>query len=594
MTLAKVFLGGFDVSAYVPAGAGVIVRQGRPNSTEQPSPANAIADLHEIPRPDLLTVGIPLWVNAAAPGTTEDRRIFTGTVSDIEATLAADGRTVHKIVAVSAGLGYMSQRRIGDEPWPMELDGERMARVLAAAGVAVGTIDPGTVYFVTRDVDSRNGLQVAQTFAAQAFGVLVDNADGSVSYQDAAYRDPADPPAAVIGAGELRSQPSASQRVGTVTNRVRIRYGPEPQDELRMTDDESIEQYGLFDKSWTTDLASYRDAEHIAKVLLNLYAQPRWGSEVVTLPLHKLPQPRAAELAALPLNVLVVITDSPAPLPESWPVWVEGIEDAITDDEWERSLLISDRYMAPVIDPPPPVDPDDCAAFDWPRLCSTANVFPTNDPSLRAIDPLWTPAEQAAWILNETDGRYAAALTLPRTAQSVMPFGLGVIAAAVGPDDGVHPDPWTGSADAPDFCIGHQGFIVEYLDDYPGSGPNAEWSAVQTPDLWSPAYVTPAPLLGWQWTPTDGWGTDDADWADGAYPPEWVGRQGCRVVGYTEYDYLYPGRTRRATKNGRWELVLTLLARGEEGVEMPSFPNIRMTYGLRVQWHDFRWARARF
>jgi hypothetical protein len=176
----------------------------------------------------------------------ERRRYFTGVISDVESTVAPDGGSVNRIVAVSSGLGAMARNVIGDEPWETERDGPRIERIIDLAGVPKGTVDPGTVAFNARDIDAQDAAALATAYAAQAFGYLLDGRDGTVAYQDRSHRDPATDPIVEIPCSVLLSEPVAGQRVAAVTNRVRIRYGPEPQAQYTTEDSDSLGKYGLY------------------------------------------------------------------------------------------------------------------------------------------------------------------------------------------------------------------------------------------------------------------------------------------------------------------------------------------------------------
>ena len=347
----RVYVNDEDITSVVLSNGRVVIRHGRPNSTVQPDPNTAVLSMtpgSDIPMP-IVGQSLRVDVNIATAGIYVTQ--FTGFITDVVAALAADGRTVAQIVAVSSGLGRMGRLKVGAEPWPVEMDGARIAHVLAAcasSGVVAGTIDAGTVQFLGRDIDAQNPLELAQKYASEATGMLVDGRDGAVSYHDAIHRDPAAAPMTDVYASEIRTLPQAAMRVGSVMNRVSIGYGQEPQAVYSVEDADSIAAYGPIDVYAGTELAATADATSTAETILRLYAVPRWGADTLNLPLHSLPQERVAILGQLAPADLLRIYDMPEPMPNPFSTWVEGVEDSYSFYEWDRTLLVSDRWMAPV------------------------------------------------------------------------------------------------------------------------------------------------------------------------------------------------------------------------------------------------------
>lgn len=200
--ILRVACGGVDLTPYVRNDPPLVIRHGRQNSTEQPSPNSAVFSIGPIPvfepadpeagYPWVPTVGMTVQIDIAYPGSLGVIPHFVGTCTDITAAMAVDAAgqdvNVMQIVAVSSGLGRMARTKVGDIPWPTELDGIRIARLIELAGVPLGTIDDGQVTVNARDVDAQYSLELAARTASECFGVLIDNRDGSVGYHDNKHR----------------------------------------------------------------------------------------------------------------------------------------------------------------------------------------------------------------------------------------------------------------------------------------------------------------------------------------------------------------------------------------------------------------------
>lgn len=92
-----------------------------------------------------VTIDPPTGLRDLYPAT-----IWTGTVADIERsvtrTKTRTGTTIDHIARISATgeLARLGRIVIGDTPWPKELDGPRMARIIKDAGYPVQDPDPAT------------------------------------------------------------------------------------------------------------------------------------------------------------------------------------------------------------------------------------------------------------------------------------------------------------------------------------------------------------------------------------------------------------------------------------------------------------------
>ena len=239
-------------------------------------------------------VGTPLEVSAVVAGV-ESRR-FAGTLVDISVDHAAGTTTL----VGTDQLGSLARVKVGDEPWPAELDGARIERILDLAGVdldgagpwtdavgswaaAVGTwriarvphVDGGTVTMLPRDVDRKSVLELLTQTATDAAGVFWVDRGGIFHYQDADHR-PREPETTIDACVFVDDAVFTKGTAGMV-NRLVLRYG-DPEASVTVEDGTSSERYGLFDVSRTTDLQNGTDADAIARKIVSWRRLPRWSA----------------------------------------------------------------------------------------------------------------------------------------------------------------------------------------------------------------------------------------------------------------------------------------------------------------------------
>jgi hypothetical protein len=244
---------------------------------------------------------------------------FVGKVTDV-AVVPAPGTSSHRrrrvrvtAVGPKASLG---RQLVGDTPWPAELDGARVDRLLAlASGVTVGATDSGTVQLRARDVDRQPLLQLLDQAATDAEGLVVELRDGTLAYHDADHR------AAAAAALELTSAQvlwplSWSQDLQGIVNDLTVSWGAaEPQAEVRMTDDASIAVHGLYAAKVSTQLATEAAAESYALLTVARRGRPWWDLPSMTLELVRGVPELAAPLLALEVSDLLQVTGFPTDAP---------------------------------------------------------------------------------------------------------------------------------------------------------------------------------------------------------------------------------------------------------------------------------------
>jgi hypothetical protein len=326
----------------------VSIRHGRSKPDGQPEPSTVTLTTNAELLP---TVGQALTIElgpdaVAAWGTDPDASPrFVGKVTD-SAVIPAPGTSSRRrrvrvtAVGPKASLG---RQLVGDTPWPAELDGARVDRLLAlASGVTVGATDSGTVQLRARDVDRQPLLQLLDQAATDAEGLVVELRDGTLAYHDADHR------AAAAAALELTSAQvlwplSWSQDLQGLVNDLTVGWGAsDPQAEVRMTDDASIAVHGLYAAKVSTQLDTEAAAEAYAQLTVARRGRPWWDLPAMTLELVRGVPQLAGQLLALEVSDLLQVTGFPTDAPlQLGRLWVEGWTETITDKSWTLQLAVT-------------------------------------------------------------------------------------------------------------------------------------------------------------------------------------------------------------------------------------------------------------
>jgi hypothetical protein len=333
----------------------VSIVHGRSDATSQPEPSSATLDVTVgpgTPLPVEVEIGAWLVVSTTVEGETFTR--FTGRVTDIaigwdDAGPNTPDAGVGQIVAVSVLADY-ARRVVGAEPFPQELDGARVARVFALAGLDLdpATSDPGMVEVIPRDIDARAALEVASDTALSGGGLIWETRDGDIRYADADHRR-----GAVVDleldACDILVSPTWSRNLAGLVNEIRIGYGVEPEGggeapEWHATHVESVERYGRYAYSVTTELAAMEDASAAASLILTQNSYPVWMLNALPVDLGGLDLATSQTLLGLDVHSLVRVIGLPdtGATPTAIAAWVEGWSERLAWGVHELEITISD------------------------------------------------------------------------------------------------------------------------------------------------------------------------------------------------------------------------------------------------------------
>lgn len=384
-------IGGVDVTCLVDD---IALVHGRADTTSQPDASTATIglDLNNTELPVEAEIGAAVLVTTTLEtGPALER--FRGRVTDI--TLGWDDAGPYtpnagmgQIMAVGP-LADLGRRVVGDQPWPAELDGARVARVLELAGVTLdpATSDPGTVMILPRDVDSTDALTVAQETATSAVGMLWETSTGEIRYADAEHRRNIGTRLA-LDTCDLLVSPAWSRTLQGVTNSVSIGYGAGPGggEQPRVTADnpDSISRYGIFGYTTATLLEGETDATELARLLVARNGWPVWIMPALPVDMKGLDVAATDTLLRLNVGDLVELTGLPEitpSAPTTAALWVEGWTERLAWEIHEIEVAVS-GYCRTV---PPPRWDDIDAAYTWDDMADP--IY--SGSSLTPAPPTW-------------------------------------------------------------------------------------------------------------------------------------------------------------------------------------------------------------
>jgi hypothetical protein len=343
----------FDITCLVDR---VAIHHGREDADSQPEAAAATLELsadHDADEwlPTDLEVGGIIRVLTTLASTGDSVR-FVGRITDLDmgwedAGADTPDRVQARIMA-SGALADLGRRVVGDAPWPQELDGARVARVMAAAGVTLDPIvsDPGTVQVLARDVDSQAALAVAQGTAESAGGLVWHTRSGEVRYADADHRRGA-AASLELDACDILVTPTWRRSTEGLLNLVSIGYGvaPEGGEQPRYVADrpDSVAKYGRYELSATTELAAAADAEAMGNLLLTRNSEPVWVMAELPVDVKNLDADQTTKLLGLDMHALVALTGLPlaGSAPTTATLWVEGWTEELGWGEHALTLTVT-------------------------------------------------------------------------------------------------------------------------------------------------------------------------------------------------------------------------------------------------------------
>lgn len=346
----QVIVVGDDISCLVDE---VAIVHGRDDTGSQPEASSATIDLDlsDAMLPPDVEIGAQVRVDVTLGQFVSTR--FQGTITDItlgwdDAGTDTPNAGIGQIVAVGP-LSTIGRRVVGDTPFPQELDGARVSRVMGLAGVTLDplTSDPGTVQILARDIDSTDALSVCADAATSAMGMVWETKDGQIRYADAVHRRNIQP-SQTFDACDILVTPSWSRTLEGLINKVSLGYGvgAEGADQPRVyyEDPASLASYGTFEYSVATALALQSDAQAQAQYLVTLNGHPVWVMTDLPLDIKDLSAADTQTLLGLDVHSLILLNGLPViasnGLSNAY-LWVEGWTERLVWGDHEITMAVS-------------------------------------------------------------------------------------------------------------------------------------------------------------------------------------------------------------------------------------------------------------
>lgn len=350
---------------------------GRTNVLDQPSPGYArvtLVTMADIAMPINLSEQFQIFIQTPSAGTVS---IFNGIISDIEINLASYGSTgsitTYTVTAVGP-LASLQRKTAGLTGYAKEFDGTRVFNILSEAfltewddvgptvswtdipfGVTWATYDgvninlvnnlvtnvdtPGVYELMAYADGDANALTLAQDAAQSGRGVLSEQGDGSIHYDDYSARATFSPLTLTdndLASAGLKTAAQWAEIVNDVT--VTYRAG-----QANSRDEQSIILYGSLSGTRTTQLHNLSDAETQADAFKAARAYPRIYPEQFVIPLHSPTVSNATRntLASIYCGLPIVTSDLPAVFGTSFDGYVEGWNWHVKEKEAYLTLIAS-------------------------------------------------------------------------------------------------------------------------------------------------------------------------------------------------------------------------------------------------------------
>ena len=274
----------------------------------------------------------PFTINVTEPITLELKNssgtyvtVFGGEVSDFNIGVRSPEETGYITTGTILGIGSIAKltKAVYNTALVEELDGEQIADILGAAlnlnwnevtptvtwatypatttwddaESYIGTIDTG---FYTMIAVAANASAKSQTLADQiansALGQIYEEKDGDVSYADADHRSndlAANGYTFLDGAYATPTSITSTTQIARIRNSLIYRYATGYASTYSTSDTDSIASYGLFERSFDSNIKNLTDITDIATRELNLRRVPKGSLGAITFRLDNPDMPSA-------------------------------------------------------------------------------------------------------------------------------------------------------------------------------------------------------------------------------------------------------------------------------------------------------------
>jgi hypothetical protein len=329
------------------------------------------------------TDNTPFTINVTEPVTLELKNstgtyvtVFGGEVSDFNIGVRSPEESGYVTTGTILGIGSLAKltKAVYNTALAEGLDGTQIAEILgnalslswsqvtptvtwatypadvtwANAESYIGTIDSG---FYTMIAIAASASAKSQTLADQiansALGAIFEEKDGNVSYDDADHRSnylATNGFTNLDGSYATPSSITATTQTARIRNSLIYRYATGYGSTYSTSDSDSIASYGLFERSFDSNIKNLADITDIASRELNLRKNPRGSLGAITFRLDNPDVPSAMldSLIGIFFGQPVLITNLPSNLlGGQFDGFVENIALRATPSFVEITLYIS-------------------------------------------------------------------------------------------------------------------------------------------------------------------------------------------------------------------------------------------------------------
>jgi hypothetical protein len=325
----------------------------------------------------------PFTINVTEPITLELKdssgtyvTVFGGEVSDFNIGVRSPEESGFITTGTILGIGSLARltKAVYNTALAEGLDGAQIAEILEAslygrwgeitptttwdtypatvtwdeAESYIGTIDSGFYTMIALAANaSAKSQSLADQIANSALGTLHEDNDGNVSYDDADHRSnylAANGFTSLDGAYATPTSISTATQLARIRNSLIYRYGAAYASTFTTSDADSIASFGVFERSFDSNIKNLVDITDIANRELSLRKNPRGSLGQITFRLDNPDMPDAMrnDLIAVFFGEPVLISNLPANLLDGqFDGFVENVALRATPSFTEMTLYIS-------------------------------------------------------------------------------------------------------------------------------------------------------------------------------------------------------------------------------------------------------------
>ena len=297
----------------------------------------------------------PFTINVTEPVTLELKNstgtyvtVFGGEVSDFNIGVRSPEESGYVTTGTILGIGSLAKltKAVYNTALAEGLDGAQIAEILgqalnltwaevtptvtwatytadvtwANAESYIGTIDSGFYTMIALAASATAKSQtLADQIATSALGTIYEEKDGDVSYDDADHRSnylAANGFTNLDGAYATPTSITSTTQIARIRNSLIYRYSTAYGSTYSTSDTDSIASYGLFERSFDSNIKNLADITDIASRELNLRKNPRGSLGAITFRLDNPDMPSAMldSLIGIFFGQPVLVTNLPSNL----------------------------------------------------------------------------------------------------------------------------------------------------------------------------------------------------------------------------------------------------------------------------------------